>query len=326
MVIAGSHGLGSRYQEDVNATMPIELGKGPTGVAAASAKPVIVEDVLVDDIFAPWRGFAKRGRYRATLSIPLRVDRRVIGVLNVYRAKPGPWSAHDVDLASLLADHAAIAIRTADLLDKTRRQVDGLSVMVRSLRAQAHEHANRLHAIYGLLVLGEVDEARRMIATVEDGYHSTYATVVGRIENPAIAGLLVAEAAVARESGIDLVVDRRSRLGELPEGLADLDAVTILGNLLHNAIDAVSACPPSRRRIRVKLTQNDLATQFAVRDWGAGIAAEHLEHLFDRDFTTKPGHDGLGLHLVATLVSRTGGQLTLERPRQGVEIIATYNS
>jgi signal transduction histidine kinase len=326
MVIAGSHGLGERYQEDVNATMPIEIGKGPSGVAAASAKPVVVEDVLIDDLFAPWRGFAKRGRYRATLSVPLRLDRRVIGVLNVYRAKPGPWSQHDVDLASLLADHAAIAVRTADLLDKTRRQVDGLSLMVRSLRAQAHEHANRLHAIYGLLVLGEVREAQRMIATVEDGYHSTYATVIGRIENPAIAGLLVAEAAVARESGIDLAIDRRSRLRELPEGLSDLDAVTILGNLMHNAIDAVAGCPRSRRRVRVKLTQRHGETNIAVRDWGRGIAPEHLEHLFDRDFTTKPGHDGLGLHLVAALVTRTGGTLNLERLQQGVEIVVTYKS
>ena len=133
-----------------------------------------------------------------------------------YRSAPGPWSARDVGLASLLADHAAIAVRTADLLDSSRRQVHGLSLMVRSLRAQAHEHANRMHAIYGLLVLGEVDDARRLVAAVEEGYHSVYGTVVSRIENTTVAGLLVAESAIALQSGIEIVLERRSRLTSCP--------------------------------------------------------------------------------------------------------------
>jgi signal transduction histidine kinase len=328
MAIAGSHGLGEQYAEHLNATRPLEMGKGPSGVAAQTGRPVGIEDVLVDDLFGPWRGLALREHYRAILCVPLRLeDDRVIGVLNAYRAAAGPWTAHDVDLASLLADHAAIAIRTADLLDRTRRQVDGLSLMVRSLRAQAHEHANRLHAIYGLLVLDEPDEARRLIAAVEEGYHSIYGTVTGRVENATVAGLLVAEAAIARESGIELVLDRRSRLGQLPAALTDLDAVTILGNLLHNAVEAVSSAPRSRRRVRVTLQERDGETTFRVRDWGPGIAPDELERILDRDYTTKPGHEGLGLHLVSTVVSRTGGELTLDRVRPtGLQVTVTYRA
>jgi signal transduction histidine kinase len=328
MTIAGSHGLGERYPDDINATRPLEMGKGPSGIAAETGRPVCVEDVLVEDIFGPWRGFAERERYRAVLCVPLRLeDERVIGVLNVYRATPGAWDSHDVDLASLLADHAAIAIRTADLLDRSRRQVDGLSLIVRSLRAQAHEHANRLHAIYGLLVLDEPDEARRLIATVEDGYHSTYGTVTGRVENPTIAGLLVAEAAIARESGIDLALDRRSHLGQLPAALTDLDAVTILGNLLHNAVEAVSTAPRSRRRVRVAFQQRDAETKISVRDWGPGVSPDQLERILDRDYSTKQGHAGLGLHLVKTVVTRTGGKLSLERMRPtGLQAVVTYTS
>jgi signal transduction histidine kinase len=325
MAIAGSHGLSAQYAEHIKAARPLEIGKGPSGVAAATGRPVCVDDVLVDDLFGPWRGLAVREHYRAMLSVPLRLeDKRVIGVLNAYRATPGPWTARDVDLAALLADHAAIAIRTADLLDKTRRQVDGLSLMVRSLRAQAHEHANRLHAIYGLLVLDEPEEARRLIAAVEEGYHSTYGTVTGRVENPTVAGLLIAESAIARESGIELVLDRRSRLGQLPDALTDLDAVTILGNLLHNAVEAVSSGPPSRRRVRVTLLQRSGETIFRVRDWGPGIPPDQVERVFDRDYTTKRGHAGIGLHLVATVVDRTGGTLTLEQMPMGVQIVVTY--
>lgn len=328
LAIAGQYGLGAQYAEHLTATRPLEMGEGPSGIAAQTGRPVCVDDVLVDDVIRPWRGLAMRKHYRAMMSVPLRLeDKRVIGVLNAYRADRGPWSVHDVDLASLLADHAAIAIRTVDLLDRTRRQVDGLSLMVRSLRAQAHEHANRLHAIYGLLVLGETEEARRLVAAVEEGYHSVYGTVTGRVENATVAGLLIAESAIARESGIEVVLDRRSRLGELPPFLTDLDAVTVLGNLLHNAVEAVSSMPASRRRVRVTLRQRDGETMLRVRDWGPGIATDDLERVLDRDFTTKRGHAGLGLHLVSNVVTRTGGRLGLERMRpSGLQATVTYTS
>ena len=115
-------------------------------------------------------------------------------------------------MLSLLADHAGIAVRTAHLIDNSRRQINGLSLMVRSLRAQTHEHSNRLHAIYGLLVLGETLEARRLIAWVEEGYHSVYGNVIARIENATLAGFLVAEASIARQSDIDVALDSAAAL------------------------------------------------------------------------------------------------------------------
>jgi signal transduction histidine kinase len=328
LTIAGSYGLGEKYAEHINTTRPLEVGRGPSGVAAQTGRPVCVDDVLLDELAEPWRGLAAREHYRAMMCVPLRLeDERVIGVLSVYRAEPGPWSPHYVDLAALLADHAAIAIRTADLLDRTRRQVDGLSLMVRSLRAQAHEHANRMHAIYGLLVLSEVEEARRLVAAVEESYHSVYGTVTGRVQNATVAGLLIAESAIAHQSGIDVVLDRRSRLTELPSSLGDLDAVTILGNLLHNAVDAASTAPASRRKVRVTLRQRDDETIFRVRDWGPGIPREQLDDVLQRDYTTKPGHVGLGLHLVNNVVTRTGGTLSLESVRPtGLQATVTYSA
>jgi GAF domain-containing protein len=325
LALAGSFGLGEQYAEHLNQTRPLEMGKSPSGVAAQTGRPLCIEDVFESELCAPWRGLAIREHYRAMLCVPLRQeDDRVIGVLNAYRAQAGEWTDREVDLATLLADHAAIAIRTANLLDDARRQVDGLSLMVRSLRAQAHEHANRLHAIYGLLALGEVEEARRLIAAVE-GQHSVYGIATSRVENATLAGLLVAETAIARESGIEVVLDRRSRLRELPPGLADLDAVTILGNMLHNAVEAVAPMPPRRRRVSVALLQRPDETVFRVRDWGPGVAPEDVPRLFERDFTTKPGHSGLGLHLIKSVVNRTGGEIAIEPKRPaGLAVSVTY--
>ena len=318
LAVAGSYGLSKAWLEHLNETRPLEVGKGPTGLAAERAQPICVVDVLSDPMTAPWRELATREHFRAMISVPLRPkEGRVIGVLNGYRAKAGPWTTRDVDLLSHLADHAAIAIRTAHLLDHTRRQVDGLSLVVHSLRAQAHEHSNRLHAIHGLLALGETEEAQRLIADVEGAYHTNYGRVTARIANPTIAGFLVAESAVARQSGIEITLDARSRLTELPSGLGDLEAITVLGNLLRNAVEAASSMPRARRKVSIRVDQTERETRMRVRDWGPGVASADVGRIFERDFSTKPGHSGIGLTLVRSIVARSGGRVELDHPKGG---------
>ena len=50
---------------------PLEVGHGPSGMAAATRRPVPVSDVFKDPIFEPWRDLAARERYRAMVSVPL---------------------------------------------------------------------------------------------------------------------------------------------------------------------------------------------------------------------------------------------------------------
>jgi len=316
--VAGSYGLSPKYADHLNATRPLEVGSGPSGLAVERSAAVCVVDFMHDPIARPWRDLAIKEHYRSMLCVPLILSRgRVLGVLNVYRAEPGMWDDHQIAIMSLLADHAAIAIRAAGLLDDTRRQVDGLSLMVRSLRAQAHEHSNRLHAIYGLLTLGRAQEARHLIAEVEEAYHSIYGSVTRRIENSTIAGFLVAESAIARESGIDFILDRRSRIRALPDSLSDLDAITVIGNLVHNAIEAVGPMSRRRRRVSVGMFERPAETVFRVRDWGPGIAADDLMRVFESEYTTKPDHSGIGLALVQHIVTRAGGRIELELPPPG---------
>lgn len=315
LAVAGSYGLSDEYASELNRIRPIELGEGPSGVAAASGQPVEIGDVLSDPIFGPWRSLAVREHYRAMVSAPLRLGGgRVIGVLNAYRGTPGDWAPEEVDLLLSLTDHAAIAIRTAQLLDDSRHQVRGLSLLVQSLRSQSHEHSNLLHAIHGLLAMGEVDEARGLIATSESRYHSAYARVTARIENAAISGFLVAEAVTAGNSGIELKVDRRSRIRSLPTTLGELDAITILGNLIRNAVEAVSEMRGARRRISVFLSDLDGEVVFRVRDWGPGIPPEELTRIFESGYSTKSEHAGIGLSLVRNMVARSGGTVEFEQP------------
>ncbi len=318
LTVVASYGLSEEYVAALNSAQPLVVGQGPSGLAIYRAEPIAVEDILTDPLCEPWRPVARRERVRAMVSVPLRPKGSfVLGGLNAYREEPGPWTPQEVSLLSLFSDHAAIAIRTADLLDHTRRQVEGLSLMVRSLRAQAHEHSNRLHAIYGLLTLGEAEQARRMIASIQESYHSIYGRVTGRIANATLAGFLVAESAIALQSGIKLTLDARSRLTRLPPSLDDLDALTVLGNVVKNAVEAVSDMPSTRRKVTVSLLEGDGSTVFRVRDWGPGLPTEELDRIFDRDFTTKAGHSGIGLSLVSSIVKRCRGEIEVEHFRQG---------
>jgi signal transduction histidine kinase len=328
LVVAGSSGLSEHYAEHLNRTHPLELGRGPTGLAVQEARAVCISNVLEEPIFEPWRSLAVHEGFRALIAMPLRLgDDEVMGVLNTYRPHPGAWSTADINLLTIIADHAAIAVRIAQLLDETRRQVQGLSLMVRSLRAQAHEHQNHLHAIYGLLAVDDVATARRMIALAEDQYHTAHASVTSRIENPAVAGLLVAQRMLAANIGIRLSVNRRSRLAEAAPPLTDLDYITILGNLIQNAIEAVATVPPSERRIAVHLSQDTSRTVFRVRDWGPGIDPAERERIFEPTFTSKPDHAGVGLSTVRGIVTRARGVVDVGELRgRGVSFTVTIPS
>jgi signal transduction histidine kinase len=314
LALAGSWGLSPEYASELNRIRPIEIGSGPAGVAAATRGPVVVDDVLADRDFRPWRALAEQENYRAVLSVPLELgsNRRVIGALVAYRDSPGPWSNERIDLLATLADHAAIAIQTAHLLDDSRCSVRGLSLLVRSLRSQSHEHANLLHALSGLLALDEVDEARRLITAVDERYRTVRDRVSEAIENPVVSGFLLAESAIAGNSGIELLVEPESGITDLPETLGELDAVTILGNLIHNATEAVYDLPRERRRVSVLIAGDAAGLAIRVRDWGPGIAREARERVFHAGYTTKQEHVGVGLALVRSIVARAGGEIGLE--------------
>lgn len=315
--VAGSYGLSDQYTTELNRRRPIEVGSGPSGLATERGEPVAVADVLTDPIFSPWRDLAIRERYRAMVSVPLQLGsrRRVIGVLSAYRRTPGEWSEDSIDLLLTLADHAAIAIQTARLLEESRQQIRGLSLVVRSLRTQGHEHSNLVHAIYGLLAIGEVEEAVALISGADARYNDAFGAVREAIENSVISGFLVAETVIAGNSGIELKVLNGSRLRSLPAGVSEFDAVTILGNLIHNATEAVGEVPASRRRISVRLSDRLGELKIQVRDWGHGISDENAVRVFRSGYSTKTEHVGIGLAMTNGIVSRAGGQISIERPR-----------
>ncbi|MBP2370484.1 sensor histidine kinase [Pseudonocardia parietis] len=214
---------------------------------------------------------------------------------------------------------AVVTLRDRTELTTLQHRLDTSHTVTDTLRAQAHEFSNRLHTIAGLTELGEHDEVRRFVAGIVAATEGRRREVSSRVGDPATAALLIAKSSQAAERGIELALDPDTRLeptdpGRDPDLSADL--VTVLGNLLDNAVDATAATPAGApRRVEVGLTGGGAdPVRVEVRDSGPGVASELAEEVFRAGFSTKAarsGGRGLGLALARRACLRRGGTITV---------------
>jgi GAF domain-containing protein/anti-sigma regulatory factor (Ser/Thr protein kinase) len=322
--LAGSHGLSPGYGERLRDwPVPHGIGQGGSGLALQEQATVVIEDSDGDERFRPWRELARMEGYRSVVSVPLLAGGASIGALNAYRASPGAWAPEQLELLRFFAQHAASAVQTAQLLDRQAEQVVALRRLIRTLEEQTHEHANRLHAVSGLLALGELDEAGRFLESVETLQRDMRASLVERVRHPILAGLLMAEAAIALQRNIALDVDPETAIERMPSSVSDSQVITIVGNLLDNAFDAVAEMAPERRRVRFRATADDQRTIIEVRDWGKGIAPGSEGRLLERGVSSKRDHVGVGLTLVQEAARAAMGRLDVRRHSDGVAMIVS---
>ncbi|WP_333737098.1 sensor histidine kinase [Streptomyces sp. IBSBF 2806] len=209
-------------------------------------------------------------------------------------------------------DGGAVAtLRDRTELEQLGRELDSTHGLIDALRAQDHEHANRMHTLLGLLELEMYDDAVEFVGEVVGDHRATAEQVTEKIGDPLLAALLVGKATVAAERGVALWVSDRTRL---PDRLIDpRGLVTVVGNLVDNALDAVAGKPHAR--VEVELRAEGRTAVLRVRDTGPGIPAEQHELIFTEGWSTKkpPAHGkrGIGLSLVRRLAERQGGSASV---------------
>ncbi len=227
-------------------------------------------------------------------------DDRVV-VVNQATAR---WAGQHLGTVVTLRDHTELRALGSEL--KTIRG------FAEALSAQAHESANQLQTVISLIELGRADEALRFAATELAVAQHLTDVVVGAVGVPELAALVLGKAAEASERGVELRVDDDL---EVPAGVADpRDLVTIVGNLLDNAVDA-AADAGQPRWVRLEagtLTVDGVEElEIVVADSGPGLGPDAAAHAFERGWTTKPTDRplgrGVGLALVVQAVHRLGG-------------------
>ena len=207
-----------------------------------------------------------------------------------------------------------VTLRDRTDLDEMGRELEAVRALSDALRAQAHEHTNRLHTIGGLMRTGHADEALDYLGQLAADPLVVDTTDDGRLVDPYLRGLLIGKRAAASERRVDL---RLADDAELHARLsAPLDVVTVLGNLVDNGIDAAERAARRPAWVEVSVVADRDALLIAVTDSGDGVVPDAVEQLFVDGYTTardRARPHGIGLALARQVARRHGGEVELLR-------------
>ncbi len=328
-----------------------EYGQGPSGRAVRSGRPVVCQDILHHPMFAPWREEAARRGYAASVALPLKVDGRVHGTLNIYASEPHAFDAEELALLEELASDLGFGLevmshrREKDRLEAQFIEAQKMEAVGRLAGGIAHDFNNMLAAMIGTAYLvraklGDRPELAEKIRTLEEtGFRAaemikqmlTFARKGEVHRKPLPLKPFVKEvfklARVSVPESVEMALD--ADIGEACTVNADATLLQqVLLNLVQNARRAVDGV--ARPQIRVELAREtpdaawlarhglDAAApawaRLTVRDNGCGMSDEVRKRIFEPFFTTRPVGEGTGLGLAMSLgaVQSHGGVIEVE--------------
>lgn len=201
-------------------------------------------------------------------------------------------------------------MRDSTELASMQGQLSSHKSVTDTLRAQTHEFANQLHTISGLVQLGEYDSVHDFVGALTRRRAAISDAVTRLVSDPAVSALLIAKTSLAAESGVALTIAGDSHLSALDPALAT-DVITLLGNLIDNAVDVSEGSEGSAGSAHVTVHVDDTdGMTVSVTDSGPGVPHHLREQIFARGVTSKPdvpGGRGIGLALVRLVTAQLGG-------------------
>ena len=176
-------GFEAGYLEKLKITWAdTERGRGPTGTAIRTGKPVGCGNMRTDPAFAPWREEALKRGYASSLVIPLTAGGQAFGVLSMYSEKPDDFSEEEVKLLTGQADELSYGLRTLKLRAAHKlsqedvQRIAHIGVWELDLAANLLTWSNELYRIF------EIDPAKTgaSFETFLDAVHPEDRELVGK--------------------------------------------------------------------------------------------------------------------------------------------------
>ncbi|BDG06085.1 GAF domain-containing sensor histidine kinase [Anaeromyxobacter oryzae] len=336
--------------EPLARTLPRTFPLAPGAAAGVAGAVATGRSQLVEAVPPPAPGepedlvALRRLRPRSYLILPLRARGRTRAVMTLaFAESTRRYSPPDLALAEDLAARAAMALENALLFEEVERAVqareDTLSIVSHDLKnpmAAMLLGIQRLARLVdepkkaqGEVLLGKLERTLRGMNRLIDSLLDLARIEAGRLQlqrRPETPLSVVARAVEPLEA---LAAEHGQRLevlvpGDLPPVSWDPDRIVqVIANLVGNAMKF----SPDGAGIRIRAERTPEGLRFAVQDDGPGIAAEVVEHLFDRYWqpagTQKRGH-GLGLFIVKGIVEAHGGRVWVEAaPGRGATFLFT---
>ncbi|MGU3521848.1 sensor histidine kinase [Enterobacteriaceae bacterium C23F] len=224
------------------------------------------------------------GRLLLSNTVPVRSQGRVIGAISTFRDK--------TEVSQLM------------------QRLDGMVNYVDALRTTSHEFMNKLHVILGLLSMKSYDKLEEYVLLTAQTYQTDIGAIQHRVKSPVVAGFLLGKINRAKERGFSLQLADESLVPDNPNEKQVTVLVTVLGNLIENALDAMSQQEEGEVSLLMHYQKGWLTIE--VSDDGPGIAQAHLNAIFAKGFSTKGENRGVGLFLASQQLDELGGTITVE--------------
>jgi signal transduction histidine kinase len=333
---------------EVIASTRLALGEGIAGRVALTGQPLLLRRQVAERQLRPLR--EREDEISSSIAVPLRIEERIVGTLNVSETKrPVEFREDDLHALTLFANQAALALEKAQLYRDSQKQLEKLLTVFDELsRTQAqlvhseklaslgvlaggvaHEINNPLMVILGrtelLLMDDDLSErGRRNLETV-------------RLETERIAQIVQGLLAFARKSrqdkiepvSINEVLERTVMLNEHQLVVGNVRVVKALqpdipviqanpGQLqqvfMNLIINAHHAMPDGGQLVIRTGTVPGGRVFIEMEDSGVGIPPEDLDRIFDPFFTTKEEGKGtgLGLSVSRNIVQNHGGVIGVQ--------------
>ncbi|QDY41706.1 sensor histidine kinase [Candidatus Pantoea soli] len=224
------------------------------------------------------------GRLLLSNTVPVRSQGRIIGAVCTFRDK--------TEISQLM------------------QRLSGMVNYVDALRERSHEFMNKLHVILGLLHMKNYAQVETYILKTANNYQTEIGFLLEKIKSPVIAGFLLSKINRASDCGHRLTISDASYLPDSGNEQQMAALITVLGNLIENALDAMHE--QTEGEIHVMLHYQNGWLSCEVSDDGPGILPEHLATVFDKGFSTKGENRGVGLFLLKQQTEHLGGSVSVE--------------
>ncbi|AYB39625.1 DcuS/MalK family sensor histidine kinase [Brevibacillus laterosporus] len=215
--------------------------------------------------------------------VPVVVDDYVVGVVATFRDK--------TEIQQLV------------------EQITGIQLYADALRAKSHEFKNKLHVIQGMIHMGYYDQLNEYIKQISIQHQKEIGFIVRRIKSSVFAGFLLGKISDAREDDVELILNEESYLAETEDSELIHSLITIVGNLINNAMEA--SIHAEVKKVELKIEQTEEQILIELTDSGQGIPPTFRREIFVKGFSTKGENRGLGLYFVTQHVDKWKGEIAI---------------